>query len=96
MEVIIKTIKGIHTFWWDHTIQVISCKPWNPKLHPYPSLAKKMRTYLELEGQNVDYPSFNPVKLPMSSPHKNPVPQKSQDDKKKRNKTPLKDTLQLG
>ena len=88
MEVKIKTMKGM--FWRDHTTQVISCKPWSPKQHPYPLLAKKMKTYLELKGQNVDHPSFNAVKLPLCSPCKTLVPRKSQDKKKRRSKMPLR------
>ena len=35
----------------DITIQVISCNPWSTQLHPYPSLIRKMKTYLELKGK---------------------------------------------
>ena len=35
----------------DRTSQVIKCNPWSTRLHPYPSLVWKMRTYLELEGR---------------------------------------------
>ena len=50
VEVKIRTMRGIHTFQRDCTTQIISCKPWSPQQHPYPSLAKKMKTYLELKG----------------------------------------------
>ena len=51
MQVKVKTMQGIHTFRRDRTSQVIKCNPWSTKLHPYPSLLWKMRTYLELEGK---------------------------------------------
>ena len=49
MEVKVKTMQGIHTFRGDRTSQVIKCNPCSTRLHPYPSLVHKMRTYLELE-----------------------------------------------
>ena len=32
-------------------VQIIKCNPWSTRLHPHPSLIKKMRTYLKLEGK---------------------------------------------
>ena len=52
VEVKVKTVRGIHTFRRDHTTQVISCKPWSPRLYPYSSILRKMLTYLELEGKS--------------------------------------------
>ena len=51
VEVKIKTMRGIHTFRRDCTTKVISCNPWIPRLCPHPSLIRKMKTYLELEGK---------------------------------------------
>ena len=51
MEVKVKTMQGIYTFRRDRTSQVIKCNPWSTKLHPYPSLIWKLKTYLELEGR---------------------------------------------
>ena len=56
MEVKVKMMRGIYTFKRDHTTQVISCKPWSPRLHPYPSIIRKMQTYLELEGKDDNQP----------------------------------------
>ena len=84
VEVKIRTMRGIHTFQRDCTTQIISCKPWSPQQHPYPSLAKKMKTYLELKGQNMDHPSFSPVRLPMSLPHKTSVQNKSREERRSR------------
>ena len=51
VEVKIKTMRGIHTFQRDRTMQIIKCNPWSARLHPYPSLIQKMKMYLELEGK---------------------------------------------
>ena len=59
VEVKIKTMKGIHMFWRDRTTQVISCNPWSSRVGLYPSLIRKMRTYLELEGKLSNQPCTN-------------------------------------
>ena len=41
----------IHTFRRDRTCQIIRCNPWSTRLHLHPTLIKKMKTYLELEGK---------------------------------------------
>ena len=50
-KVKVKTMQGIHMFRRDRTSQVIKCNPRSTKLHPYPSLIQKMKTYFELEGR---------------------------------------------
>ena len=82
VEVKIRTMRGIHTFQRDCTTKVISCKPWDPQLCPCPSLTRKMKIYLELKGQSIDRPSFNPVRLPMSFPLKTPVQKRSREEEK--------------
>ena len=44
-------IRGIHLFRRDKATKVISCNLRSTRLHPYPSLIRKMKMYLELEGQ---------------------------------------------
>ena len=51
VEVQITYMQGTHTFRRDRTCQIIKCNPWSTRLHPQPTLIKKMRTYLELEGK---------------------------------------------
>ena len=51
VEVKITSMQGIHMFRGDRTCQIIKCNAWSPRLHPYLTLIKKMRTYLELEGK---------------------------------------------
>ena len=59
VKVKIKMMKSIHTLRRDWITQVISCNPWSTRLHPYPSLIRKMKTYLELEGKLGTQPHCN-------------------------------------
>ena len=88
VEVKVKTMQGIHTFRRDRTSKVIKCNPWSIKLHPYPSLVWKMRTYLELERrlgpksrpQPQTQPTTNPyatIQLRLAQPSTNPRVRKS-------------------
>ena len=86
VEVTVRTMRDIHSFRRDCSTQVISCKPWTPNHHPYPSLTKKMRTYLELKDQEADSAHPNP-NYPEKS--KMPLPQKEQNDKKQRRQSSL-------
>ena len=61
----VKTMQGNHTFRKDRASQVITCNPWSTKLHPYSSLIKKMKTYLELEGR------LGPKSRPQPQTHHN-------------------------
>ena len=60
-EVTVWTMKDIHTFKRDHSMQLISCRPWTSRYCPYPSLIKKMKTYLELKDQVADPPQPSPA-----------------------------------
>ena len=51
VELKVKMMQGIHMFRQDRTSQIIKCNPWSTGLHLYPSLVRKMKTYLELEGR---------------------------------------------
>ena len=71
VEVTIRKMNEIHTFKRDHAIQIILCRPWKSQLHPYSSLARKMRTYLEVKENttnplhpNVTYPDRPITPLP--------------------------------
>ena len=50
VEVKITSMHDIHMFRRDRTCRIIKCNPWSTRLHPHPTLIKKMKTYLELEG----------------------------------------------
>ena len=51
VEVKITSMQGIHTFRRDRTCQIIKCNPWSTRVHPHPTLIRKIRTYFELEGK---------------------------------------------
>ena len=51
IEVKITSMQGTHVFRRDKTSQLIKCTPWSTRLHPHPTIIKKMRTFLELEGK---------------------------------------------
>ena len=89
VEVTVKVMKGIQTFRRDHTTQNISCKLWSTRLHPYPSLIKKMQAYLKLEDKLGNQLHTSTYWLGKStSLQKAPVPRKAAD--KKRSKAPIK------
>ena len=50
-EVWITSMHGTHMFRRDRMCQIIKCNPWSTRLHLHPTLIKKMRTYLKLEGK---------------------------------------------
>ena len=50
VEVIITSMQGAHTFRRDRTCQIIKCNLWSTRLCPHPTIIKKVKTFLELEG----------------------------------------------
>ena len=67
IEVRIMSMQGMHIFRRDRTTQLIECTLWSTKLFPHPTMVKKMRTFLELEGTLGPKPQFRP-----SQPNTNP------------------------
>ena len=51
MEVKITSMQGMHIFRRDRTMQLIKCTPWSTRLHPHPTIIKKMKTFLEEDGK---------------------------------------------
>ena len=51
VEVRITSMQGTHMFRRDRTCQTIKCNPWSTRLCPHPTMIKKMKTYLDLEGK---------------------------------------------
>ena len=51
VEVKITFMQGTHIFRRDWTMQVIKYTPWSTRLHPHPTIIKKMKTFLEVEGK---------------------------------------------
>ena len=50
VEVRITSMQGTHMLRRHRMCQIIKCNPWSTRLHPHPTIIKKMKTYLELEG----------------------------------------------
>ena len=63
VEVRITSMQGTYTFRRDKTCQVIKCNPWSTRLCPHPTIIKKMKTYLELEGKLEPKPQPSPISL---------------------------------
>ena len=53
-------MQGMHIFRRDWTTQLIKCTPWCTKLHPHPTVIKKIKTFLEVEGK------MGPIPVPLS------------------------------
>ena len=80
VEVTVWTMKDIHTFKRDCSTQLISYRPWTSRYHPYPSLTKKMKTYLEADRPG-GQPSSPQPHLPLKGPDMPSLP-KAQTSKK--------------
>ena len=57
VEVKIMSMLGTHIFRKDWTTQLIKCTPWSTRLCPHPTIIKKMKTFLEVEGKMVPVPA---------------------------------------
>ena len=44
----------------DRMTQLIKCTPWSMRLHPHPTIIKKMKTFLEVEGKMGPIPGTKP------------------------------------
>ena len=70
VEVKITSMQGTHIFRWDRTTQLIKCTPWNTRLCPHPTIIKKMKTFLEVEGKMGPMPASQfRSPLPDSNPN---------------------------
>ena len=72
VQVKITSMQGTHIFRRDQTMQVVKCTPWSTRLHPHPTIIKKMKTFLGVEGKMGPTSSpdsqFRPP-LPSTSPN---------------------------
>ena len=66
MEVKITSMQGTHIFQRDRTTQLIKCTPWSTRLCSHPTIIKKMKTFLEVEGR------MGPIPQPTSSQYRPP------------------------
>ena len=68
IEVKITSMQGTHIFRRDQTTQLIKCTPWSSRLCPHPTIIKKMRTFLEMEGK------LGPIHQSPSNQYRPPQP----------------------
>ena len=73
IELTVRTVKGIHTFWKDHTTQSTTCSPCSRQMKPFPSLCRKIQALKEEKrDENNPFPQFWPNTLEKLSPQKEP------------------------
>ena len=89
VEVKITSMQGMHIFRRNQTTQLIKCTPWSTRLHPHPTIIKKMKTFLEVEGK------MGPIPAPVSQfrpplADTNPNIRKNNATEKRKRATPKK------
>ena len=90
IEVKVTSMQGMHIFRRDRTTQLIKCTPWSTKLHPHPTIVKKMQTSLEVENK------MGPIILAPVSQFRPPLPEtnpnfrKGDTTEKRKRATPKK------
>ena len=69
VEVKITSMQETHIFRRDRTTQLIKCTPWSMRLCLHPTIIKKMKTFLEVEGK------MGPIPIPvLSNQFRPPLP----------------------
>ena len=89
VEVKITSMQGMHISKRDQTTQLIKCTPWGTELCPHPTIIKKMKTFLEVEGM------MGPIPAPISQfrppqPDTNPNIRKNNAAEQRKRVTPKK------
>ena len=79
VEVRITSMQGTYTFRRDRTCQLIKCNPWSTGLCPHPTIIKKMKTCLKLEGNL--WPRPQPQSNQFRPPQPNTNPQVRKESK---------------
>ena len=74
---------GTHIFRQDWTTQLIKCTPWNTRLCPHPTIIKKMKTFLEVEGK------MGLIPASQFGPDTNPNIRKDNATEKKKSSDPM-------
>ena len=91
VEVKITSMQGMHIFRRDRTTQLIKCTPWSARLCLHPTIFKKMKTFLEVEGKMGPIPvqaPANQFRPPL--PETNPNVRRSGAAEKRKRGTPKK------
>ena len=77
VEVKITLMQGTHIFRRDRMTQLIKYTPWIMRLHLHPTIIKKMKTFLEVEGKT----ELMPVPVP-GNQFRPPLPETNQNVRK--------------
>ena len=83
-------MQGTHLFKRDRTTQLTKCIPWTMKIHPHPTIIKKMKTFLEVEskmGPTIPIPAPNSQFRPLL-PEMNPNFHRNDNTDKRKRATP--------
>ena len=91
IEVKITSMQETHIFRRDRMTQLIKCTPWSMMLCPHPTIKKKMKTFLEVEGKMGPIPvpgPCNQFRPPL--PETNPNVRKNDVTEKRKRATPKK------
>ena len=90
VEVKITSMQRMHIFRRDRTMQLIKCTPWSTRLHPHPTIIKKIKTFLEVEGKMgpIPQPASSQYRLPQ--PDTNPKVRKDNAAEKRKKAGPIK------
>ena len=91
IEVKITSMQGTHILRRDRTTQLIKCTPWSASLHLHPTIIKKMKTFLQVEGKM----GLIPVQVPANQfrpplPETNPNVRRSDVAEKRKRAAPKK------
>ena len=89
VEVKITSMQGTHIFRRDWTTQLMKYTPWSTGLCPHPTIIRKMKTFLEMEGK------MGPIPVPVSQfrpplSDTNPNIRKNNAAEKRKRATPKK------
>ena len=72
------------------TMQLIKCTPWSTGLCPYPTIIKKMKTFLEVEGKMGPIPQPTSIQYRPPQPDTNPKVRKDNAAEKRKRAAPTK------
>ena len=84
MEVRITSMQGTYMFRRKRICQLITHNPWNTRLCLHPTIIKKMKTYLELEGNLGPQPQSQSNQFRPSTQHQSQSKEKPQGDREKK------------
>ena len=87
VEVKITSMEGTHIFRRDWTTQLIKCTPWSTQFYHHPTIIKKMKTFMEVEGKMGQVPASQ-FRLPL--PDTNPSIREDDAAEKRKRATPNK------